>query len=148
MRITTHTDYALRTLLFLATHADRRVTTGEIARAYDISSHHLLKVVHRLGHLGYVETTRGRDGGLALARPLDEIRVGRLVREFEPDLDLVECFDSERDACVISPACGLKSALRRALDAFLAELDGVTLAVLAGERRRRGLRRHLAVGDG
>ena len=143
MRITAQTDFALRTLLYLACHDDRRVTTGEVAEAYDISLNHLLKVVRRLAQLGYVEATRGRDGGLTLARPLEDVRVGAIVRDFEPDLDLVECFDPDRDLCVISPVCGLKSALGKALDAFLAELDAVTLAQLATERRQRSLRRHL-----
>jgi Rrf2 family nitric oxide-sensitive transcriptional repressor len=94
-----------------------------------------MKVVHQLGLAGYVETVRGRNGGLRLARPPAEINVGEVVRRMEPDLDIVPCFNAS-GACVIQPACILKGALDEALDAFLAVLDRYTLADLTTARRK------------
>jgi len=130
MRLTRHTDYALRLLIYLAAvPPDAPATAPAVARAYGISPHHMAKIAHRLGRLGYVHTRRGRGGGLALARPTDAINLGVLVREMEATLAVVECFDDPA-ACPIEPACGLKRVLAEARDAFLAELDRRTLADL------------------
>lgn len=144
MQLTRFSDYSLRVLIYLALHRDRWVTIDEIARGYGISQSHLMKVVQQLGQLGYVETLRGRGGGLRLAREPEAIRVGRVVRDTEENLTLVECFDPETDRCAISPACGLQGALARALQSFLATLDEYTLADLV--RRRRKLAALLEAG--
>lgn len=142
MRITSHTDYALRTLIYLAAHPQERVPTRDVAGVFDISLNHLLKVVHRLGALGYVEVVRGKGGGMQLMRHPGTIRVGDVVRDFEPDLNLVECFDTERNQCLITPACSLQGTLRDATEAFLEVLDGQTIEDVV-QSRRRALRRLL-----
>jgi Rrf2 family nitric oxide-sensitive transcriptional repressor len=139
MRLTQFSDYALRTLLYLGVHRDRPVPLGEIAEAYGISYHHLVKVAGMLGELGLVDSVRGRTGGYRLLRELEAINLGWLIRRTEPDFDLVECFDRETDRCPITPACRLRGALVEAKESFLAVLDGYTLADFAGaaEQRRR-----------
>lgn len=126
MQLTKHTDYALRVLLYLVTTPE--ATIGEIAEHYQISRNHLVKVVHALGCKGFIVTTRGKNGGIRLARPADEISVGDVVRRTEPNFDVVECFNFKRAHCVALPTCGLKSALNQAAEQFLNVLDGYTLA--------------------
>ena len=130
MHLTMHTDYALRVLLYVRLREDGKSTIQEIADAYGISKNHLMKVVQRLAGLGYVNASRGRGGGLLLAKPPEEINLGRLVAQMEPHLDLVECFDREKNTCPIVPACDLKGILTEARDAFLETLLGYTLADL------------------
>jgi Rrf2 family nitric oxide-sensitive transcriptional repressor len=135
MRLTVYTDYALRVLIYLSLHSERKPTIGEIAEAYGVSRNHLMKVVHELGVAGYIETARGNRGGLRLKRPAAEIGLGEIVRRTEPDLDLVPCFAAEgARCCVITPACGLRGALARARLAFLEVLDSYSLADLAQNR--------------
>jgi Rrf2 family transcriptional regulator, nitric oxide-sensitive transcriptional repressor len=129
MRLTRYTDYAMRVLLHLGARQDRLCSIPEIARTYGISQNHLMKVVHDLGKAGYVSSVRGRMGGIRLARPAEEIRVGNVVRHTEEGFDLVDC-----GSCVIAPACGLTGVLREALAAFLAVLDNYTLADLLARR--------------
>lgn len=136
MQLTRYSDYSLRVLIYLAVDPERRATIDEIARAYGISKTHLMKVVHQLGLRGFVETLRGRGGGLQLARPPEEISVGAVVRASEENLALVECFDRETSACAIERACGLRPVFDEALAAFLAVLDGYTLADLVARRRK------------
>jgi Rrf2 family nitric oxide-sensitive transcriptional repressor len=88
-------------------------------------------VVHNLGLDGYILTTRGRHGGLKLARPAKEILIGEVVRSTEPDFDLLECFNPATDQCVISRSCSLKSVIYNAQAAFLEVLDKYTLADIA-----------------
>jgi Rrf2 family nitric oxide-sensitive transcriptional repressor len=126
-------------LIYLALEPERLATIEEIARRYGISRAHLTKVVHQLGLRGYVETLRGRRGGLRLARRPEAIRVGSVVRESEESLALVECFEAGSE-CAIEPACALRGALHEALDAFLAVLDHYTLADLVARRRAPLLR--------
>lgn len=128
MRLTLYTDYSLRVLLYLASKEEENVTITEIADFYKISRNHLVKVVHNLGLDGYIMTSRGRNGGLKLARPAKEIMVGELVRSTEPDLDLLECFNPVTDKCVISRSCSLKSVIFKAQAAFMEVLDQYTLA--------------------
>lgn len=128
MRLTQYTDYSLRVLLYLAYKPDRMATITELADFYKISRNHLVKVVHNLGLRGYIITTRGKNGGLRLARPASEIVVGSVVRDMEPDFELLECFNEETDQCVITRACSLKSVLFSARDNFLAQLDQYTIA--------------------
>jgi len=122
--------------MYLAVRADAVATIEEISRAYGISKAHLMKVVHELGRAGLVETTRGRGGGLRLARRPDEIVVGDVVRRTEDKMDLVECFDPDTSQCRIEPACRLRGVLGEALDAFLTTLDRYTLADLVARRRK------------
>jgi Rrf2 family nitric oxide-sensitive transcriptional repressor len=136
VQLTRYSDYSLRVLIYLALAPERLATIEEIARSYDISRAHLMKVVHQLGLRGYVETVRGRRGGLRLARAPEEIRVGDVVRSSEGSFDLVECFDPASSRCAIQQACGLRSVLGEALGAFLAVLDGYTLADLVARRRK------------
>jgi Rrf2 family nitric oxide-sensitive transcriptional repressor len=135
MRLTTYTDYSLRVLIWLALTPDRLTTIAEIASAYGISEHHLMKVVHQLGVAGYVETHRGRGGGMRLAKNASDITVGEVVRCMEPDLGLVACF-REGEPCSISTACTLSSIVGEALDAFLAVLDHNTVADLIAQPRQ------------
>jgi Rrf2 family nitric oxide-sensitive transcriptional repressor len=131
MQLTLFSDYSLRVLLYLTMHGDRRVTLAEMSTAYGISQHHLVKVVQRLVEEGLLESTRGRGGGLRLARPPGDINVGQVVRVTEPHLNLVECFDAPTNTCPIDRACGLKQVLLRAQAAFLDELERHTLADFA-----------------
>ena len=129
MRLTTFSDYALRVLLVLASRSDAPVTISNIAAAYGISEAHLMKVTHVLGKTGWVETVRGRSGGIRLAVDPRQLRLGDVVRELENDFALVECM-GEGNQCQLAGACGLEEALRGARDAFLKELDRYTLAEL------------------
>ena len=135
MHLTRYTDYSLRVLIYLAVQQEELATIEEIAKAYGISNAHLTKIVHQLGRAGYVETVRGRGGGLRLAQPPEKIRVGAVVRHTET-MPLVECFDPKTSHCRIEPVCDLRAALRDALEAFLRTLDGYTLADLVVRRRK------------
>lgn len=130
MRLTTFTDYCLRVLTYVGTKDESAVTTNEIARHYDISRNHVMKAVFRLSQCGYLATTRGKGGGMRLAMAPDKINVGALIREMEDNSVLVECFQQHDCNCRIAPACVLRTALYQALNAFLAVLDGYTLADL------------------
>ncbi|MGB6487356.1 MAG: Rrf2 family transcriptional regulator [Steroidobacteraceae bacterium] len=134
MQLKRFTDYALRVMLFVARESDRNCTMSEIAAYYDISLEHLRKVVHRLAQLGYLKSTRGRGGGLALGRDPAKIRVGEVVLAMEGDMNIIDC---EALACVLLPGCSLKVALDRASRAFVAALNEVTLADLLNDRHMR-----------
>ncbi|HVX76119.1 MAG TPA: Rrf2 family transcriptional regulator [Bradyrhizobium sp.] len=136
MRLTVHTDYALRMLMYLALKEDRLSTIAEIADSYGISRNHLMKVAHELGMAGYVETVRGRGGGLRLAKPVKSIGLGELVRSTEPDMAIVSCFEPLNASCTIRPGCILKRALKKAADAFIEVLDGYTLDDLIQPRAK------------
>ena len=130
MRLTVYTDYSLRVLMYIALRPEQRPTIAEIAASYGISKNHLMKVVYELGVAGYIETVRGKNGGLLMARKPEDIVLGEVVRRTEPDMALVPCFDPAKSACVITPACKLRLALQEARDAFLKVLDSYTLADL------------------
>jgi Rrf2 family nitric oxide-sensitive transcriptional repressor len=127
MKLTAYTDYALRTLMYLGANRDRLVTIQDIADLHNIAKNHLTKVVHQLGVLGVVQTVRGRNGGLRLGKDPADINIGDLVRNTETDFYMAECFDRSRNACILTPSCTLKGILNSATNAYLAELDGVTL---------------------
>jgi Rrf2 family nitric oxide-sensitive transcriptional repressor len=128
MRLTSYSNYSLRVLMVAAARAPQLSTIQEVADGFGISRAHLVKCVHQLGARGYLATVRGHNGGFRLARPAAEIRVGAVLRDTEDGFDLVECFDPIRNTCPLSPGCRLRAALCRAVAAFLAELDAVTLA--------------------
>jgi Rrf2 family nitric oxide-sensitive transcriptional repressor len=128
MQLTLYTDYSLRVLIYLGLSPGRVVTITDVAQSYGISRNHLVKVVHNLATLGYIRTTRGRGGGLGLARPPAQINIGDVVRHTEVNFHLVECFDRENNTCPIAAACFLKSALHEAQRAFMSVLDRYTLA--------------------
>ena len=134
VHLTQFSDYSLRLVLYLACHPEQVVSVDEISRAFGISRHHLVKVVQTLTDLGVVEAQRGRGGGMRLAMRPAEINVGWLIRRTEPHFNLVECFDPETNTCPIAPACGLKGALYRAQQAFLAVLDEYTLGDFQSRR--------------
>ncbi|KPP98775.1 MULTISPECIES: Rrf2 family transcriptional regulator [unclassified Marinobacter] len=144
MHITRYTDYSLRVLIYLAVQGDELATIQEIADSYDISKNHLMKVVHQLNKKGYIETVRGKKGGMRLHRAPADINIGILVRETEQDLNIVECFSS-KNACRITPVCGLKSMLGEALTAFLETLDKYTLADVIQDQHRPQLLRLLQI---
>jgi len=137
MELTRFTDYALRTLIFAGVERDRLLTVPEVASAFRISEHHLVKVIHHLGQKGWLETRRGRGGGFRLSGDPAEIRIGAVVRETEP-LALVECLHESGGDCPIDRACVLKRALREAREAFLDHLDEYTLADLLQPRDALG----------
>jgi Rrf2 family nitric oxide-sensitive transcriptional repressor len=127
VRLTKFTDYSLRLLMYLAASPERRATIAEVAKAYGISEHHVVKVVHLLGKEGYLRNTRGKGGGVQLARPACEINVGRVVRATEGADHLAECFDPEDNDCVLTEACRLRRAFQEAVDSFYASLERHTL---------------------
>ncbi|WP_201589355.1 Rrf2 family transcriptional regulator [Psychrobacter fozii] len=153
MRLTNYSDYALRSLIYLAVKPEPHTLANisDIANSYDISKSHLTKVIHQLGQLGYIESVRGKNGGIRLARAPKEINLGVLIKQIEPDFDLVECFalpaskdkgsqskdlpvtfiEEKTDkpiGCVITPVCQLKSVFSEALRAFITVLERYTLA--------------------
>jgi len=129
MRLTTMTDYALRLLMYVAQRPERLCTIAEVAQAHGISEAHLMKVTHQLGQRGWLETVRGKGGGIRLARQPAQVNLGAVVRSMEPDFDLVECF-ATGDQCVLTGYCRLAGVLGGALRDFMAHLDGYTLADL------------------
>lgn len=134
MQINQFTNFAIRILMYCALSDGRIARTSEIAHAYGVSENHLTKVAQQLAASGYLRTVRGRGGGLRLAMAPEDIVVGEVVRRTEGSLRLVECFDAAINTCPLAPACRLKRALHRALDAFFLVLDGYTLADLVGAR--------------
>ncbi|HWB49512.1 MAG TPA: Rrf2 family transcriptional regulator [Stellaceae bacterium] len=135
MRLTLHTDYALRVLLYAGLKRDQLCTIPELVRHFDISRGHVMKVVHRLALKGYLRTTRGKNGGLRLARAPGDIGVGAVVRDMEPELGVLGCLQGEPGYCRIEECCGLRRALAEATSAFLATLDRYTIADLLEPRR-------------
>lgn len=147
MRLTIYSDYALRMLMYLALKPDQLSTIADIAASYDISENHLMKVAHQLGVGGFVETVRGRGGGLRLARPVGAIVLAEVVRYTEPDMAIVQCFKPLDAPCTIRPACVLRRALEKARDAFMAVLEDYTLADLVQPRQRLAGLLGIAQGD-
>lgn len=140
MYITRYTDYSLRVLIYLAAQkeSDKLPTIQNIADAYQISKNHLMKIVQELNIKGYIVATRGKNGGLSLNKPPQQINVGRLVRELEQASSLVECFGGENQ-CVITPNCRLKIMLSEALNAFFVSLEAYTLLDLVDEKNQSNL---------
>ena len=131
MRLTSFTDYGLRMLMRLASAPDRAFSTAELADEFKLSRNHLAKIMQRLSRAGTIATRRGGGGGAVLARPASEIRLGAVVRQLEEDQPLVECLSGDGGNCTLDGHCRLKSRLRAAENAFLADLDRATLADIA-----------------
>jgi len=134
MRLTTFTNYALRTLMYAALNGERLTRSQDIATAFGISKAHLNKCVYQLGQWGYLENVRGRGGGFRLARPAAEITVGEIVRLTEDTLELVECFNVDTNTCPLRSMCRLSRTFQRALARFMDELDGITIADVVANR--------------
>ena len=139
VRLTQHTDYCIRVLMYAASlwPHERLASIQEIADGFDISKNHLMKVLNRLSQSGLLHTQRGRGGGLRLAVDPAKTRLGDIVRAVEEDMNIVACF-ADRSECPLHGACGTAGALDRARRAFLAELDRVTLADLVPKPRPAG----------
>ncbi|MDQ6974315.1 MAG: Rrf2 family transcriptional regulator, partial [Mariprofundaceae bacterium] len=128
MQLTLYTDYSLRVLLYLAGHPKQRITITEISEYFGISRNHLVKVVHNLGKLELIHTIRGKSGGLLLAVPPESINIAETVRQIEPHMNLLECFDDVTNTCPISMQCSLKGVLFQARKGFMDVLEAYTLA--------------------
>ncbi|WP_129688007.1 RrF2 family transcriptional regulator [Gottfriedia acidiceleris] len=127
MRLTNYSDYSLRVLIFLSSEPhEKLVNIKDIAEAYDISKNHLMKIIYNLGKMGYIETIRGRNGGIRLAKLPSELNIGEIIRKTEEDFNIVECFE-HGNTCVITPVCSLKHVFNKALEQFLQVLDQYTL---------------------
>jgi Rrf2 family nitric oxide-sensitive transcriptional repressor len=141
MRLTQHTDYAIRVLMYAASRWTREGDAAlssirEIAEAYGVSENHLMKVVNRLANEGLLETVRGRNGGLRLAGDPSRTRIGEVVRLIEEDMALVECF-GDASTCPLTGDCRLAKALNEARQAFVDALDRYTLADLVPRARAK-----------
>ena len=130
MRITKRTNIAVRLLMFCAANPDRLVTKAEIAKVCNVSENHLAQVINQLGQQGFLNTQRGRNGGMTLAKSADEIRIGEVFRNIEGELPIAECFADNDNTCPLTDACRLKMALTDAAQAFYASLDDITLEAL------------------
>jgi Rrf2 family nitric oxide-sensitive transcriptional repressor len=134
MELSRFTDYALRVLIYAAVKKPDKITLSELSCAYRISRHHLVKIVHHLGKLGYLENKRGRNGGIYLGCNPEQVSVGEVVRQTETHMNLVECFSPKTNSCRLSPCCRLMGALIEARDAFFGVLDSYTLADVASNK--------------
>jgi Rrf2 family transcriptional regulator, nitric oxide-sensitive transcriptional repressor len=134
VKLSRHTDYGLRTLIHLALHPERQCSIPEIAAAHAISRNHLMKVVQNLARFGFIETHRGRGGGIRLASPPECIRVGDVVRRTEAGCELLDC-----TGCRLIGACTLRGVLAQALASFMSELDEYTIADLTRPEEQRAL---------
>lgn len=145
MRLTRYTDYSLRVLIHLALNDDRLCSIGEISRAYEVSHNHLMKVVNALAHDGFIETVRGRAGGMRLARSATDISVGEVVRRTEEGFQLADC-----SGCALSPACGLTGVLAEGMRAMMTVFDSYKIAdLLTGkETMLRLINREAPLGIG
>jgi Rrf2 family nitric oxide-sensitive transcriptional repressor len=131
MHLTQFTNYALRTLMTAALRDPELTRVQDVADGFGVARTHVVKCVHQLGGWGYLDTVRGRHGGFRLARPAGLITVGEVVRRTEDSLCLVECFNPATSTCPVRDVCRLNGGLKRALDAFLAVLDAMTIADIA-----------------
>lgn len=145
MNITTFSDYTLRVLIYLAADAGKKSTADEIAQAYDISFHHVAKAAQWLAREGYINSERGRTGGISLAIPASDINIGTIVKATESGTALVDCMRAAGGTCCISPACGLKIALAEAQAAFYKALESFTLADVTTQKSM--LSRLLTIGE-
>lgn len=134
MKLTSYTNYALRSLQLAALKDPELVRVDDVAQIHNLSRPHIMKVVHELGRAGYLETMRGRGGGFRLARLAKDIIVGDVVRITEGPLDVVECFNPEKNTCPLMGICVLSRKMQEATAAFMAVLDNLTIADIAANR--------------
>lgn len=134
MKLTSYTNFALRSLQLAALRAPELIRVDDVVRVHGLARPHIVKIVHELGLAGYIETQRGRGGGFRLARAAEEIIVGDVVRLTEGPLELVECFNPGKNTCPLIGICKLSRALQEATRAFMAVLDDLTLADIAANR--------------
>lgn len=134
MKLTAFTDYSLRVLIYLAAEPGRRATIAEVATAFDVSENHLTKVVHFLGLQGWLDTVRGKGGGMQLGMAAERIGIGNVVRATEGEAVPAECFGKDAQRCAIVRVCRLRGVMKEAVDAFYATLDRYTLADLVRNR--------------
>jgi Rrf2 family nitric oxide-sensitive transcriptional repressor len=144
MHLTQYSDYSLRVLLYLSQMPKEQATIAEISEFYQISKNHLVKVVHSLVQLGFVISSRGKGGGIKLAKNPGEITVGEVVRKTEPNFCLVKCFNEKTNRCVITDVCRLKGILSQGLEAFFSVLDKYTLADGAKNTLVKQITNHLS----
>jgi Rrf2 family nitric oxide-sensitive transcriptional repressor len=145
MRLTTRTNLAMRTLMYCAVNSDRLVRKADVATACHASLNHLGLVINQLGQGGFITTSRGRNGGIRLARPAQAISLGAVCRYMEADVPFAECFPGGENLCPLTACCRLRGVLGDAIEAFYATLDGVTLDDIT--RDNAGLVRLLALQD-
>jgi Rrf2 family transcriptional regulator, nitric oxide-sensitive transcriptional repressor len=134
MKLTTYTNYALRSLQLAALKAPNRIKVDDIVKVHGLARPHIVKIVHELGRAGYLETVRGRGGGFFLARPPEDIIIGDVVRLTEGPLDIVECFNPKKNTCPLIGICKLSKAMQKATKAFMDVLDDLTLADIASNK--------------
>jgi len=134
MKLTSYTNYAMRSLQLAALKSPELVRIDDVAKIHNLSRPHIMKIVHELGRAGYLETVRGRNGGFRLARPADEIVVGDVVRITEGPMDVLECFNPEKNTCPLIGICILSKKVQEATAAFMAVLDDLTIADIASNR--------------
>ena len=134
MKLTSYTNYALRSLQLAALKSPDLVRVDDVAKIHNLSRPHIMKIVHELGRAGYLETVRGRGGGFRLARAAEEIIVGDVVRLTEGPLDVVECFNPDKNTCPLINICILSKKMQEATAAFMAVLDDLTIAQIAANR--------------
>ena len=134
MKLTSYSNYAMRSLQLAALKAPDLVRIDDVARIHNLSRPHIMKIVHQLGKAGYLETVRGRGGGFRLARPAEEIVVGEVIRITEGPLDVVECFNPDKNTCPLMGICILSRKMQEATAAFMAVLDDLTVADIASNK--------------
>jgi len=134
MKVTSYTNFALRSLQLAAIKAPALIRVDDVVAVHGLSRPHIVKIVHALGVAGYLETQRGRNGGFRLAKPAKDIRIGDVFRLTEGPLEIVECFNANTNTCPLIGICKLSQALQSATNAFLAVLDDLTLADIASNR--------------
>ncbi len=149
MRLTTMTDYAMRLLMYVAQHPARLCTIAEVASVYGISEAHLMKITHQLGLQGWLETVRGKGGGMRLAAAPADINLGAVVRSIEPDFYLVDCLTRDT-TCSLTGHCKLTGIMSGALQSLMHYLDGYTLAdlLVPTPHTTTGPHRHIVVAAG
>ncbi len=136
MRMTQFSNFAVRVLMYAALNGEKPSSVPDIARAYGVSYNHMKKAAAELRRLGYLESVRGRVGGVRLTQAPGDINIGQVIRATEGDVTLVECFDADENTCPLTSECELRRALHEALSAFFAVLDGYTLADLLAPGQR------------
>ncbi|PCH97047.1 MAG: Rrf2 family transcriptional regulator [Rhodobacteraceae bacterium] len=134
MKLTSYTNYALRSLQLAALKSPELVRVDDVARIHGLARPHIVKIVHALGKAGYLETVRGRGGGFRLGQPADKITVGNVVRLTEGPLDVVECFNPEKNTCPLIGICKLSRKIQEATQAFMAVLDDLTIADISANK--------------